>query len=46
MKDLLDRNGTMIDAGKIDQKGFAHLTGAGELAGRNAQAVFAEMEFE
>jgi glyoxylase-like metal-dependent hydrolase (beta-lactamase superfamily II) len=45
-KSVLDRNGTMIDAGKIDQKGFAHLIGAGELGGRNAQTVFAEIEFE
>jgi glyoxylase-like metal-dependent hydrolase (beta-lactamase superfamily II) len=45
-KDVLDRNGTMIDAGKINQKSFGHMNGAGELSGRNAQAVFAEMEFE
>ena len=46
VKSVIDRNGTMIEAAKIDQKGFTHLAGATELAGRNAQATFAEMEFE
>ena len=45
-KSILNRNGNMIDAGKIEQRAFAHLVGASELGGRNAQAVFAEIEFE
>ena len=36
----------MIDTGKIDQRNFAHPDRADQLAGRNAEAVFAEMEFE
>jgi glyoxylase-like metal-dependent hydrolase (beta-lactamase superfamily II) len=43
---VLDRNGDMNAAAKIDQSAFAGLTGASQLAGRNAQAVFAEIEFE
>lgn len=46
IKGVLDRNGDMLAAGKIDQSGFMRLIGADQLAGRNAQAVFAEMEFE
>jgi glyoxylase-like metal-dependent hydrolase (beta-lactamase superfamily II) len=46
VKVVLDRKGDMIAAAKIDQSKFARLTGADQLAGRNAQAVFAEMEFE
>jgi glyoxylase-like metal-dependent hydrolase (beta-lactamase superfamily II) len=43
---VLDRNGDMRAAGKIDQSPFMRLIGADQLAGRNAQTVFAEMEFE
>lgn len=43
---VLDRKADMIEAGKIDQSAFGHLPWADQLAGRNAQAVFAEMEFE
>jgi hypothetical protein len=46
VKGVLDRNGDMIVAGKIDQSKFMRLIGSDQLAGRNAQAVFAEMEFE
>lgn len=46
VKEILDRNGSMIEAGRIDQTRFASQTGADQLMGRNAQAVFAEMEFE
>ena len=46
VKDVLDRKGDMIAAAKIDQSRFRRLTGADQLAGRNAQTVFAEMEFE
>jgi glyoxylase-like metal-dependent hydrolase (beta-lactamase superfamily II) len=46
VKGVLDAKGDMNDAAKIDQRAYARLTGADQLAGRNAQAVFAEMEFE
>lgn len=46
VKAVLERKGDMIEAGKIDQSAFNSLPWADQLAGRNAQAVFAEMEFE
>jgi glyoxylase-like metal-dependent hydrolase (beta-lactamase superfamily II) len=46
VKGVLDRKGDMTAAAKIDQSRFSRLTGADQLAGRNAQAVFAEMEFD
>jgi glyoxylase-like metal-dependent hydrolase (beta-lactamase superfamily II) len=46
VKRVLDAKGDMIAAAKIDQSAFSRLTGAEQLAGRNAQAVFAEMEFD
>ncbi|MGE4257510.1 MAG: MBL fold metallo-hydrolase [Xanthobacteraceae bacterium] len=46
IKSVLDRNVDMLSASKVDQSAFTHLIGADQLAGRNAQAVFAEMEFE
>lgn len=46
VKEILARNGTMSEAGKIDQTRFASQFGADQLMGRNAQAVFVEMEFE
>jgi glyoxylase-like metal-dependent hydrolase (beta-lactamase superfamily II) len=46
VKGVLDRKGDMNAAAKIDQSQFLRLTGADQLAGRNAQAVFVEMEFE
>jgi glyoxylase-like metal-dependent hydrolase (beta-lactamase superfamily II) len=42
----LDAGGDMIDAPKIDQSAFAHLAQFDALAGRNAQQVFSEMEWE
>ena len=36
----------MIGAAKVDQSKFKHMEQFDALAGRNAQAVFAEMEFE
>ena len=38
--------GDMVGAPKVDQSAFKHLELFEALAGRNAQAVFAEMEFE
>jgi glyoxylase-like metal-dependent hydrolase (beta-lactamase superfamily II) len=46
VKRVLDAKGDMSAAAKIDQARFMRLTGADQLAGRNAQAVFAEMEFD
>lgn len=43
---VLDRKGDLNAAAKIDQSEFSRLAGADQLAGKNAQAVFAEMEFE
>lgn len=46
VQSVLDDKGDMNTAAKIDQSKFSRLIGADQLAGRNAQAVFAEMEFE
>jgi glyoxylase-like metal-dependent hydrolase (beta-lactamase superfamily II) len=46
VKRVLDAKGDMNAAAKIDQSAFSRLTGADQLAGRNAQAVFVEMEFD
>lgn len=43
---LLADGGDMQASAGIDQSAFLHLTGAKDLAGRNAQQVFSEMEFE
>lgn len=43
---LVQAGGDMQAAAGIDQGRFLHLGSARELAGRNAQQVFAEMEFE
>jgi glyoxylase-like metal-dependent hydrolase (beta-lactamase superfamily II) len=42
----IENGGDMIGAAKVDQSAFKHLELFDALAGRNAQAVFAEMEFE
>lgn len=42
----IENGGDMIGAPKVDQSAFKHLDQFEALAGRNAQAVFAEMEFE
>ncbi|PLX38520.1 MAG: MBL fold metallo-hydrolase [Hyphomicrobiales bacterium] len=42
----LESGGDMIGAPKVDQSAFSGLAQFDALAGRNAQAVFAEMEFE
>ncbi len=46
IKDLQDKGGTAIDAPKVDQSAFRRLEQFEALAGRNAQQVFTEMEFE
>lgn len=43
---LLDADGTIIDAPKIDQSAFADLEQFDSLAGRNAQQAFEQMEWE
>lgn len=42
----IEDGGTIMDAPKIDQSDFAHLQNFDLLSGRNAQAVFEEMEWE
>jgi len=42
----IDAGGDMIGASKVDQSAFKHLEQFSSLAGRNAEAVFSEMEFE
>jgi glyoxylase-like metal-dependent hydrolase (beta-lactamase superfamily II) len=42
----MDAGGDMIGAPKVDQSAFMHLKEFDALAGRNAQAVFGELEFE
>lgn len=41
---LIDDGGTIIDAPKIDQSAFAYLAQFENLAGRNAQTAFQQME--
>jgi glyoxylase-like metal-dependent hydrolase (beta-lactamase superfamily II) len=43
---LIEAGGSMIDAKKIDQSAFSSLAVFDQISRRNAQAVFAEMEFE
>ncbi|NVK18656.1 MAG: MBL fold metallo-hydrolase [Methylocystaceae bacterium] len=46
IREHLDQGGDMITAPKIDQSAFADLEQFDALAGRNAQQVFSEMEWE
>jgi glyoxylase-like metal-dependent hydrolase (beta-lactamase superfamily II) len=46
VKSVIERKGSIADAARVDQTAFSDLIGASQLAGRNAQAVFAEMEFD
>ena len=46
MRAHIDAGADIIGAPKVDQTQFAYLEQFDALAGRNAQAVFAEMEFE
>jgi glyoxylase-like metal-dependent hydrolase (beta-lactamase superfamily II) len=44
--DFIDDDGDMSAIGSIDQAKFDHLRNFDEIAGRNAQQVFSEMEWE
>lgn len=46
VKAVIEKKGTMNDAARVDQSAFGYLIGAADLSGRNAQTVFAEMEFD
>ncbi|MCI2399428.1 MBL fold metallo-hydrolase [Aliiroseovarius subalbicans] len=43
---LIDDGGDIIDAPKVDQSAFSYLENFEGLAGRNAQEVFSQMEWE
>ncbi|CAC9579920.1 MBL-fold metallo-hydrolase superfamily [uncultured Gammaproteobacteria bacterium] len=43
---ILDNDGDMLQASKIDQSNFHFLTGHKDIAGKNAQWVFEQMEFD
>jgi len=44
--ELLDNDGSLIEAYKIDQSAYSHLDTFDELAGLNADRIFRSMEFE
>lgn len=46
MRDLIDNGGDVISSVTVDQSGFAYLANFDQLAKRNAQAVFIQMEWE
>ncbi len=46
VRELLDAGGSLKDAYDIDQSPYAHLDTFHELAARNAERVYREMEFE
>ena len=46
MADYIDAGGDIIDSVKIDQSTFSYLENFDGLAGRNAQEVFTQMEWE
>ena len=43
---ILDNDGDMLEASKIDQSEFYFLSGYEAIAGKNAQWVFEKMEFD
>ncbi|AYQ57351.1 beta-lactamase domain-containing protein [Bathymodiolus thermophilus thioautotrophic gill symbiont] len=43
---ILENDGNMLDASKIDQSNFHYLKNYESIAGKNAQWVFEEMEFD
>ncbi|MES9905293.1 MAG: sulfurtransferase, partial [Sedimenticola sp.] len=43
---LIENDGDVLEAVKIDQSRFSYLEVFEQIAGRNAQAVFTQMEFE
>jgi glyoxylase-like metal-dependent hydrolase (beta-lactamase superfamily II) len=46
IKELQEKGGTMFEAAKVDQSAFRRLEQFDLLAGRNAEQVFVEMEFQ
>lgn len=46
MRAYIDEGGDIIGSVKVDQSAFAYLDQFDALAGRNAQAVFEQMEWE
>lgn len=46
VRELLDAGGGMEEVGGIDQSRFDYLAVSDQIAGRNAQQVYAELEFE
>ena len=46
VKDFMENGGDMADISKIDQSKYKKLANFDVLAGRNAQRVYAELEFE
>jgi glyoxylase-like metal-dependent hydrolase (beta-lactamase superfamily II) len=46
IKKHIEADGAIIDSVKVDQSAFSHLDQFEALAGRNAQAVFEQMEWE
>lgn len=46
MADYIDNSGDIIESVKIDQAAFRYLENFDQLAGRNAQEVFSQMEWE
>ena len=46
VRELLDQGGDLKDSYQIDQSPYAHLDTYNELAARNAERVYRQMEFE
>lgn len=46
MADYIDNSGDIIESVKVDQAAFRYLENFDQLAGRNAQEVFSQMEWE
>ena len=46
VRELLDGGGSLADSYALDQSPYAHLDTFEELAARNAERVYREMEFE
>ena len=46
MRDYIDVGGDIIGSVDVDQSNFTYLNQFDSLAGRNAQAVFEQMEWE
>lgn len=46
IRELIAAGGELMDAYDVDQSAYAHLDTFRELAKRNADAIFREMEFD